>query len=164
MNNSHLNDEEYIKLITELLNAVRQNNTLNSTQHLWEICKNEIQYASINYRKQKSREQISHLHILEKEHRNKTCKLQETPDNVDLENTLTQLEAEIETIYTCKAKGAQIRSSLQILEEGEKNTKYFHSLEKSRQIRKNILILMTYSMEKSAFIKNYIVNHQKTQT
>jgi len=101
MNNSHLNDEEYIKLITELLNAVRQNNTLNSTQHLWEICKNEIQYASINYRKQKSREQISHLHILEKEHRNKTCKLQETPDNVDLENTLTQLEAEIQTIYTC---------------------------------------------------------------
>jgi hypothetical protein len=38
-------------------------------------------------------------------------------------------------IYSDKAKGAQIRSRIKWVEEGEKNTKFFLGLEKARQTR-----------------------------
>jgi hypothetical protein len=44
-------------------------------------------------------------------------------------------------IYSDKAKGAQIRSRIKWVEEGEKNTKFFLGLEKARQTRKNITAL-----------------------
>jgi hypothetical protein len=40
-------------------------------------------------------------------------------------------------IYSDKAKGAQIRSRIKWVEEGEKNTKFFLGLEKARQTLKS---------------------------
>jgi hypothetical protein len=44
-------------------------------------------------------------------------------------------------LYSDKVKGAQIRSRIKWVEEGEKNTKFFLGLEKARQTRKNITAL-----------------------
>jgi len=41
-------------------------------------------------------------------------------------------------LYTNKAKGAQIRSRIEFLEEGEKNTRYLMSMDKSRQTIKTL--------------------------
>ena len=49
-----------------------------------------------------------------------------------------KVEKELENEYTKKAIGAQIRSRIKWIEEGEKNTKYFRSVEKSRQTQKSI--------------------------
>ena len=49
---------------------------------------------------------------------------------------MNELEFKISHLYDFKAKGAQIRSRIQVLEDGEKNTKYFVNLEKSRQLNK----------------------------
>ena len=46
------------------------------------------------------------------------------------------MEREIENHYSEKAKGAKIRSRVTHIELGEKNTKYFLSLEKSGQMKK----------------------------
>jgi len=43
-----------------------------------------------------------------------------------------------------RQKGEHIRSRIQVLEEGEKNTKYFVNLGKSRQHRKLITSLIVY--------------------
>jgi hypothetical protein len=44
-------------------------------------------------------------------------------------------------LYSDKVKGAQIRSRIKWVEEGEKTTKFFLGLEKARQTRKNITAL-----------------------
>ena len=44
-------------------------------------------------------------------------------------------------MYIDKTKGAQIRSRIKWFEEGEKNTKFFLGLEKSRQTKKTITAL-----------------------
>ena len=46
------------------------------------------------------------------------------------------MEKDLEKEYGIKAKGAQIRSRIKWIEEGEKNTNYFLSLEKQRQLIK----------------------------
>ena len=53
-------------------------------------------------------------------------------NNFDYKRIKT-LEAELDEIHDKKTKGAQIRSKLRWIEEGEKNSKYFLNLEKHNQ-------------------------------
>lgn len=62
------------------------------------------------------------------------------PSLQDKKNTL---QRSIDSHYTEKAKGARIRSKAQWIENGEKPTKYFFALEKSRQSKKHISSLKT---------------------
>ena len=55
-----------------------------------------------------------------------------------MKKEIKTIENELEHLYSNKVKDAQIRSRVQWLEEGEKNTKLFLSLEKSRHIKKSI--------------------------
>ena len=48
-------------------------------------------------------------------------------------NKKRDLETQLNELYDKKAKGAQIRSRAKWIDEGEKNTKYFLSLEKTHQ-------------------------------
>ena len=52
-----------------------------------------------------------------------------------------QISDQLEKIYKSKCKGAIIRSRVKWFEEGEKNTKYFMSLEK-RNLDKNTITLL----------------------
>ena len=52
---------------------------------------------------------------------------------MDEQITSAEIENEVERIYDFKTTGAQIRSRVQLLEEGEQKSKYFMNLEKSRQ-------------------------------
>ena len=45
---------------------------------------------------------------------------------------ISKVKSEIEAIEMEKAKGAQIRSRIKYIEEGEKNTQFFLNLEKGR--------------------------------
>ena len=101
----------------------------------WEICKYEIKQVSINYSKRKSRERHNRLQNLEKKLKFLLS------ENIINETKVTEVENNIKEIYDAKANGAQIRAIIQHLEEGEKNTKYFLSLEKSKQNRKTITTL-----------------------
>jgi len=101
-----------------------------------EIMKHEIKLMSINFSKRKSRERNNRLQSLEK--RLKQLYEQNADSN---SQKINEIENEIQNMYDVKAHGAQVRSRVQILEEGEKNTKIFLNLEKSRQNRKNITSL-----------------------
>ena len=62
-------------------------------------------------------------------------------DKTHNENTLREIESiqeEIEAINRHRAKGCMIRSKARWVEEGEKNTAYFLSLEKRNYDNKNI--------------------------
>lgn len=55
---------------------------------------------------------------------------------------LYDLQNQLDNLYLEKAKGAFVRSRARWLEEGEKNTTYFFSLEKQRQTKKKIQQLL----------------------
>jgi hypothetical protein len=50
-----------------------------------------------------------------------------------LKQEQTILKNQVENFYTVRAKGYQVRSRAKWVEKGEKNSKYFLSLEKKRQ-------------------------------
>ena len=76
-------------------------------------------------------------------------------------------------MYSEKVKGAQIRSRIKWVEEGEKNSKFFLGLEKSRQTRKVITALADkdgnivkeqeniLDLARSYYYKLYSSNHPK---
>ena len=59
-------------------------------------------------------------------------------ENKVLNQTINEIEKNFDNLYFVKEIGAQIRSRVQWVEQGEKNTKYFLGLEITRQTRKTI--------------------------
>jgi len=133
LNNQHLENSEFCNEVITIVNKCKQLNLRNQLK--WEICKHEIKEMSIKFSKQTSRRKHNRLQKLEKQ---LNSLLMENNKN---EAKVTETEHEIKEIYDSKANGAQIRARIQFLEEGEKNTKYFLSLERSRQGRKSITTL-----------------------
>ena len=56
----------------------------------------------------------------------------EHPDDIHLQTKYTQIKQQLDIFALNKARGAQVRSKQLWIEEGERNTAYFCSLEKSR--------------------------------
>ena len=145
INNSILINEDYKMLITNLINNYKDK-ILTSTDicTLWDLFKTEVRDVTLNFCKQQAAEKKNKTKILEL----KLQKLNEKLNNIkynskinDIQNEIDIIEKELENIYITGTKGAQIRSRVKWIEEGEKNTKFFLGLEKSRQIKKNILAL-----------------------
>jgi hypothetical protein len=132
-NNKHLQDKEYCDLIVNAIKRCKEFQLPNKVK--WEACKYEIKVISLNYSKRKSKARNNRTQYLE--HTLK-CLLSEESAN---EAKISEIENELKEIYDSKASGALVRSRIQILEESEKCTNYFLSLEKSKQNRKTITSL-----------------------
>ena len=90
---------------------------------------------SIKFCKLKASLTKNHIKSLENKLHNKLANNKHDNEAKDIEN-------ELEEIYNRRAIGAQIRSRVKWLEEGEKkNTKYFLNLENNRQTQKSIIKL-----------------------
>ncbi|KAK3090919.1 hypothetical protein FSP39_015721 [Pinctada imbricata] len=134
LNNNLLKDTEYQNIIENLIEKYTDKmNVLDSNiQLLWEKLKIEIKENSIRYGILKAKNRKNKIQKLEE-------KLKENLKTLNPNDELIkQTEKELEKEYEFKTKGAQIRSRIKWLEEGEKNTRYFLSLEKQRQIKKSI--------------------------
>ena len=59
------------------------------------------------------------------------------------QNEILRIENELKDIYKYKAEGAQIRTRVEWVEKGEKNTKFVLGLKKSKQTYKNLVKLTT---------------------
>ena len=101
-----------------------QKNTSNPTD-AWELLQVGIKSKSIEFSKKETIPYKKH----EKDRENELKRLNEllihTPHNNDLVGRieLVKKEGEINELY--KAKGAQVRSRIKWIKEGEKNTKIF---------------------------------------
>ena len=86
----------------------------------------------MKYSKQLNIQNKDRMSTLESDIEKITQKLIENPKSEQLNKQLLQTRQELELIHINRAKGAQVRSRIKWIEEGEKNTKYFLGLEKSR--------------------------------
>lgn len=120
MNISYLKESDYKLLIEDTIKQceLAYRNTVSKTD-FWELCKLEIKNASITYSKRRAKERKEYIIELE-------TKLKILQNNSILESEqIEKLEKEIQELYETKAKGAQIRSRINFIENGEKNTKFF---------------------------------------
>ena len=95
----------------------------------WESIKREIKHFSISFATALSKKRKNAFHELESKLQSFNREDLNENDKMIKEQTLVQLES----LYDVQCKGAQIRCRAEWIDSGEKNAKYFKSLEKQRQ-------------------------------
>ncbi|KAJ8030403.1 hypothetical protein HOLleu_26824 [Holothuria leucospilota] len=137
LNNSFLNDSNYIDLITKLIVDTSEIQNVEDPSSLWEFLKFKIRKVSINYSKCKAGERRSRENSLTE----KIAILERNLFNLEFPETRAQLlEARNELLlyYDQKLQGTIIRSRARWVEQGEKNTSYFLNLEKCNKSNNTI--------------------------
>lgn len=132
-NNMLLLNEEFCCQVKIICHEMNDMDLSNSSK--WEWFKFRVKQLAIEtgkktaeLRKSKQKELIERINIL--------CdKPSATRENIE---ELHTLQNELDNIYLEKAKGAFVRSKAKWIEQGEKNSSYFFSLEKRRQTKKRI--------------------------
>jgi DNA-directed RNA polymerase subunit H (RpoH/RPB5) len=168
LNSKILENEEYKEIIKQLISKYQEKPVIQKTdpRTLWDVFKAEVRDVTVKICKQISHEKNYELNKLEKtlqslqlEQDNEKNKV--TKENAkSLQDKINVIENKLSKIYSDKAKGAQIRSRIKWVEEGEKNTKFFLGLEKARQTRKNITALKDNKgklIKKQLYFFHYLV-------
>ena len=136
--NTHLLTEtQYVELIRKTIADVCKEYEGQSEVDqilLWDVIKMKIREASLNYAAARKRRLENRENQLEEEVLALENKLDErNVSDIVKENIRTELRIKkqlIEEIIAYKTQGAILRSKVKWYNEGEKNTKYFHNLEK----------------------------------
>lgn len=147
LNVSLLKDTDYCNMIIDTIIKTNQEYNDLNPQLRWEMIKNNVEEVSQQYSKFLQREKrlnnnnyIKRLNILQNEFINK-------PNDVELQQKISKLKSELEIYEMDKAKGAQIRAGYRDIKEGERCTKYFLAVEKSRSNTNVIKRVMNASNE-----------------
>ena len=133
-NSNLLADTEYTDIMKNNLKSWNEEYDMDDKRIKWEIIKYEIRKFTIQYSKKIKRIKNQRQQQLER-------KLRDLEKNLNFGNNITEynevkqelIQLEDETI-----KGLIIRSKVQWHEEGERSTKYFLGLEKSRGLKKHV--------------------------
>ena len=142
--NSNLTkDEEYIKLITDSVPAwIEEFKDVNDKRVLWDLIKYRIRQVSLKYSKEKAR--LRKAKILEIETSltfyQKKCAADPSTENFE---QLEILKSKYDAHFDYLSKGAIIRSRASWYEKGEKNTKYFLSLESHKKAKSCVRKIFT---------------------
>ena len=161
LNSKILENEEYTEILKQLISKYQKNLVIQKTDPRtpWDVFKAEVRNVTVKICKQISREKNYELNKLEKILQSLQLEQDKEKNKVTEENAkilqdkMDVIENKLSKIYSDKAKGAQIRSGIKWVEEGEKNTKFFLELEKARQTRTNITALKN---NKGKLIKNKV--------
>ena len=134
MNNSVISDEKYKEGIIRLFNNVTVEYQDVSPVLLWEYPKVKIKELTISYCISKSQSNKNQIEELEE----KLDDLDKAHKNDDNRQERKVLKQQYDNLYAQKAKCYQIRSRSKWVDDGEKSSDYFLSLEKARQASNTI--------------------------
>ena len=137
LNTSLLKDHKYVNMIKRKIQEIRHDVSLDP--HLrWESIKIEIKSTTQEYCRYKSmiKKNIHDQNIKKLNHLEE--RLARDPNNRNLVEQIFLVKNEIEIKVMEEAKGAQIRSKVRWIDEGEKCNKYFLSLEKANAINNTL--------------------------
>lgn len=131
-NNSLLNDRTFIDYINNLIGTFIVENSHKDASLKWELLKNEIKSKTIQYCNVKNQNTVSESKLLFKEINRINDLISGNPESQKLQESLQLLQQKYDILMIHKARGAQIRSRVKYIEDGERNTKYFLGIEKTR--------------------------------
>lgn len=135
LNNTFLLDNQYQENIR---NSIQETTTINRNANpntLWELIKGTIRNETIRYGTMKKKERNKNEQKLTNEIENLETMMNNSNNNDTIDLLKQQIDAkktELNTLIEIKTEGYILRSKAQIIEEGEKNSKFFASLEKKR--------------------------------
>ena len=145
LNKSLLKDTDYCNNIIKSINETKDECKDLNPHLLVEMikcnaCEVSQQYSKYKQRmKRQSNEDLTRrLNLLENE-------FISNPNDLGIQENISQVKAQLEILEMERAKGAQIRARCQDINEGEKCSKYFLSLEKNRSDNNLIKRLQTSS-------------------
>ena len=137
-NNSLLDDEQYIKLIEQLVpDWIEEINYSDDARVQWDWLKYNIRKETITYSKAKAKERREKIKRIETQLKIAEEKLADSP-NDDTQNEFDALKSAYEKEYDYITKGAIIRSRATWYEKGEKNNKYFLNLQNNKKTKSTI--------------------------
>ena len=142
LNISYLDDEDYVSLISDFLVRWRRcQNRFSSLAKWWEVCKERIKGLSINYGAAKLRANCQKRDLLVRlaEH----LKVKLDLGNMSCLGPYHSTLAELAKFDLEAAQGAQVRSRIRWVEEGEISSSFFFRLEKKRGADRLISALKT---------------------
>ena len=127
--------EEYIKLIKDSVPVwIEEFKDVNDKKVLWDLIKYRIRQVSMRYSKEKAR--LRRVKILEIETSltfyQEKCSADPSTENFE---QLEILKRKYDAHFDYFSKGPIIRSRASWYEKGEKNTKYFLSLESHKKLK-----------------------------
>ncbi len=131
LNAKLLEIEEYKLIVKEIAQDCRINYPMLNNRARWELFKIKVQEASIVFGVERAKKRKEYINKLQSEIE-KIKKLESEGVIVDL-NKKEDIQSKISEYYKEKDDGYLIRSKIKWIEEGEKSTKFFFNLEKSRQ-------------------------------
>ncbi len=142
LNTSILKDVEYKHEVSSIIkNTIAEySNVPAHKRYIWDLIKIKIKEFSIKYCIIKKRKRVSRIAEIENRILAIDTELYEDANNTYL-NERCMLKTELDSLLTEKAYGAQVRSRARWIEEGEKSTSYFLSLEKAHQTSNRIDVL-----------------------
>ena len=139
-NNSYLKDKNFLHMMNEEIETTLSILEGENPATKWEKIKKRIKKTSIRHASLKVAQDnliISNLSEIVNDYESKL------PLTEEEDNLLLQSKADLEEKLLEKAKGLLFRSKARWYEEGEKNTKYFYSLEKARYNAKTCFKVIT---------------------
>ena len=137
--NSLLTDIEYVNIIKQTINKLKNEVKMDNKNMLWEYLKCQMRTDTIIYAISKSKQERKHFEELEK----KIDIYEKTMNNDELIHLeYKQLKQEWQNIINKRNNGIKIRAKAKYVEEGEKNTKYFLNLEKMNYNSTHIKLLL----------------------
>jgi hypothetical protein len=135
LNTSILKEGIYVKSVKDIIL-----NTINAYTHsdisrsdIWELVKIRIREFSIKYCCHRKQERDEKATAMENKITNLDALINTTQDNENLIQERKMLKEQLDSMYLEKGIGAQIRSRVAWVEEGERSTSYFLAVEKHRQ-------------------------------
>ena len=144
-NSDLLNDTNYTELVYKIIDESRNKyNILDDKSLVWDMIKCDIRGQTVSYSTHKARERRKHeQHVIqslsELEEQLDSCT---NPSNELLDRYRT-FKQDLENIEEYKTQGLLIRSRAELIEESEKNIKYFKQVEnrnfKTKHIRSIIV-------------------------
>jgi len=132
-NNSLLQDLNFVNQMNDVIeDYFLENSNDDDFQMLWELLKLRIKDFCISYSTMKSIERKNNLMNLYNKLNAIDIEIGKKPDCLHLQGECERIKLEIELLEQYKARAAQTRARVKWIESGEKNTKYFLNLEKSK--------------------------------
>ena len=145
LNTSHLSDENYVKMIIDTIHETEAEYSDLNPHLRWEMIKCNIVEVSQQYSRYVQRKKKNHARLLTDQLNDLENTMSLNPNDPALHNEIAQVKNELEQYELEKSKGAQLRAGLKNIKEGEKSTKFFLSLEKSKSNSNVIRRLITSS-------------------
>ena len=141
-----LHDPVYVENMNDFLDGFQDAYEGFDEQTKWDLRKIKIREMSISYSKMKAKNNKNNISKL-REQLNEVDKiLAQDPDNSRYISLARDIKMKLDLAAVNYCKGAQVGARIKWIEEGEKNSKYFFALEKSRSSRKTIMVTTVFAI------------------